>query len=83
MRFNDVVLKPKVEAEKIEDELVKEPCWNEWEKEAERQELALKKEAKFMKNQVKMWKEKKVTFATLQEEQAYEPSSGSDDATDK
>jgi hypothetical protein len=30
-----------------------------------------------------MWKEKKITFATLQEEQTYEPSSGSDDATDK
>jgi hypothetical protein len=30
-----------------------------------------------------MWKEKKVTFATPQEQQASEPSSGSDDATDK
>jgi hypothetical protein len=30
-----------------------------------------------------MWKEKKVTFATPQEEQASKPSSGSDDATDK
>jgi hypothetical protein len=30
-----------------------------------------------------MWKEKKVTFETPQEEQAFEPSSGSDDATDK
>jgi ERCC4-related helicase len=36
-----------------------------------------------MKNRVKMWKEKKVTFATPQEEQASEPSSGSDDTTDK
>jgi hypothetical protein len=53
-RSNDVVLKPKVEAEKIEDEPVKEPRWNEWEKEAERQELALKEEAKLMKNRVKM-----------------------------
>jgi hypothetical protein len=35
-----------------------------------------------MKNQVKMWKEK-VTFATQQEDQASEPSLGSDDATDK
>jgi FtsZ-binding cell division protein ZapB len=51
-------------------------------KKAERQELALKEEAKLMKNQVKMWKEK-VTFATQQEDQASEPSLGSDDATDK
>jgi hypothetical protein len=29
MRSNDVVLEPKVEAEKIEDEPVKEPRWNE------------------------------------------------------
>jgi hypothetical protein len=36
-----------------------------------------------MKNQVKMWKEKKVTFATPQEKEASESSSGSDDATDK
>jgi hypothetical protein len=83
MRSNDVVLEPKVEAEKIEDELVKEPRWNKWRKKAERQELALKEEAKLIKNQVKMWKEKKVTFATPQEEQASEPSSRSDDATDK
>jgi hypothetical protein len=30
-----------------------------------------------------MWKEKKVMFATPQEEQTFESSSGSDDATDK
>jgi hypothetical protein len=36
-----------------------------------------------MKNRVKMWKKKKVTFVIPQEEQASEPSSGSDDATDK
>jgi hypothetical protein len=83
MRSNDVVLEPKVEAKKIKDEPVKEPHWNEWEKEAERQELALKEEAKLMKNRVKMWKEKKVTFVIPQEEQASEPSSGSDDATNK
>jgi hypothetical protein len=83
MRSNDVILEPKVQAEKIEDEPVKEPCWNEWEKEVERQELTLKEEAELMKNRVKMWKEKKVTFITPQEEQASEPSSGSDDATDK
>jgi hypothetical protein len=47
---SDVVLEPNVEAEKIEDEPTKEPRWNEWEKEAERQELALKEEAKLMKN---------------------------------
>jgi hypothetical protein len=35
-RSNDIVLKPKVEAKKIKDEPVKEPCWNEWKKEAER-----------------------------------------------
>jgi hypothetical protein len=54
MRPNDVVLESKVEAKKIKDEPVKEPRWNEWEKEAERQELALKKEAKLMKNRVKI-----------------------------
>jgi hypothetical protein len=36
-----------------------------------------------MKNQVKMWKKKKITFATPQEEQTSEPSSGLDDVTDK
>jgi hypothetical protein len=36
-----------------------------------------------MKNWVKMWNEKKVTFVTPQEEQASEPSCGSDDATNK
>jgi hypothetical protein len=36
-----------------------------------------------MKKRIKMWKEKKVMFATLQEEQASEPSSGLDHATDK
>jgi hypothetical protein len=35
-RSNDVVLESKVEAKKIEDEPVKEPRWNKWEKEAER-----------------------------------------------
>jgi hypothetical protein len=30
------VLEPKVEAEKIENEPVKEPRWNKWKKEAER-----------------------------------------------
>jgi hypothetical protein len=54
MRFNDVILEPKVEVEKIEDEPVKEPCWNDWEKKAERQELTLKEEAELMKNRVKM-----------------------------
>jgi hypothetical protein len=44
---------------------------------------ALKEESELIKNRVKMWKEKKVTFATPQEEQASEPSSESDDATDK
>jgi hypothetical protein len=82
-RSNDVVLEPKVETEKIKDEPVKEPRYNEWEKEAEKQDLALKEEDELMKNRVKIWKKKKVTFATPQEEQASEPSSGSDDATDK
>jgi hypothetical protein len=50
MRSNSIVLEQKVEAEKIEDEPVKEPRWNEWEKEAKRQELAPKEEAKLMKN---------------------------------
>jgi hypothetical protein len=83
MISNDVVLHRKVEAKKIEHESVKKPRWNEWEKEAERQELALKQEAELMKNQDKMWKEKKVTFATPQEELASEPSLGSNDATNK
>jgi hypothetical protein len=54
MRSNDVILEPKVEAEKIKDEPFKEPCWNEWEKEVERKELTLKEEAELMKNRVKM-----------------------------
>jgi hypothetical protein len=36
MRSSDVVLESKVEAKKIEDEPVKKPRWNKWEKEAER-----------------------------------------------
>jgi hypothetical protein len=53
--------------EKNEAETVKEPCWNEWDKDADEIELPTKEEAELLKSKTQItmiWKEKKATSPT-------------------
>jgi hypothetical protein len=72
--------------EKNEAETVKEPRWNEWDKDADEIELPTKEEAELLKSKTQItmiWKEKKKATLPTQKEQTSEPLAGSDDTPDK
>jgi hypothetical protein len=72
--------------EKNEAETVKEPRWNEWNKDADEIELPTKEKAELLKSKTQImmiWKEKKKATSPTQKEQTSEPLAGSDDTPDK
>jgi hypothetical protein len=65
-------------------ETVKEPRWNEWDKDADEIELPTKGEAKLLKLKTQIMMEREEEgYITTQKEQTSEPLAGSDDTPDK
>jgi hypothetical protein len=85
-RYDDCYGDQDDKVEKNETETVKEPRWNEWDKDADEIELPTKEEAELLKSKTQItmiWKEKKKATSPTQKEQTSEPLAGSDDTPDK